>query len=248
MKKSGKIFAALLALFAVLTLFAACGKGAGKEKNTTEKDTVVQVNANPTEDTTADVTTVKEETTKAVNTTKVQPTTKAQSTTKAQNDAATTNKNEATTKEDFIAPNIDLLIGTWDTTIDVEGLPVSVEFEFSIFNQNVEIDFTKTSYDNMIEKAVEMDLAQVTDEEIVEAGFVNREEYEKAVREYLISELPYDELRGMIRATGKWSLIGDTLTVTIAGETATAETKLSEEVTTFDLTDSYGDTITLIRR
>ncbi len=255
MKKSSKLVAALLAFFAVVTLFAACGKDGVKDEESTAANTTVQANAGVTEDTTVAETTTKAETTTAQATTKAKTTkpktTKPQPTTKVQDNGGseTTTKPEPTSKEEFIAPNYGLLIGTWDATMDVEGIPVSIQFEFSIvYGKKVEVDFTKIAYDNMIEKAVEMDLAQVTDEELTEAGFADRAEYEVALREYLIDELPYDELRSMFQSTGTWELIGDKLTIVIAGETMTADTQLSDDVRTFELVDAYGEKLTLKRR
>ncbi len=260
MKKSSKLIAALLSFFAVVTLFAACGKDSGKEEGTTEENTTVQANVSITEGTTeaetttqAEATTAKK-TTKPISTkpktTKPQPTTKEQPTTKVQDSGNTvsTTKPETTRKEDLVAPNLDLLIGTWDATIDVEGLPVRIQFEFSIFGKTVNVDFTKDSYDNLIQKAVEIELELITDEEITEAGFADRAEYEEALREYVMDELPYEELRSLFRATGTWELIGDKLTIVIAGETMTADAKLSQEVKTFELVDADGEKITLVRR
>ncbi len=196
MKKSGKILASLLALFAVVTFCAACSKGEnGKEEGTTVSPDQV-----------------------------------------------------SSDKEELVAPSVNSLIGTWDTTIDVEGLPVGIELKFSMFGKTVEMDFSKESYDRMIETVVETESAILTDKEIALAGFADREDYENDFREHLIDELPYDELRDTIRTTGTWELAGDALTVNIAGETSTAETNLSEGVTTFELADSSGDTITLTKR
>ncbi len=267
MKKFGKITAALLALLTVMSLFAACGKDDNKEEETTTEGFTLQVNnseAETTEENTtqAETTTLTEVSTKEEKTTKVKATvkvptiTKAPGTTKApttkpgdkNTTVAPTTKPEPTSKEEFVAPNYSLLIGTWDATIDVEGLPVRIQFEFSIFGKTVNVDFTKDSYDNMIEKAVEINLSQVTDEELAEAGFADRAEYEEALREYLIDELPYEELRSMFLSTGTWELVGDKLTIVIEGETMTADTQLSDDVRTFELEDAYGEKMTLKRR
>ncbi|MBQ5825481.1 MAG: hypothetical protein IIW48_11835 [Clostridia bacterium] len=275
MKNFVKIPLVLVSVFMFVTVFAACGKDEVNIAETTDESTTVSyviddvTEATAATETTEEVTTkisavtivtttnkvsttIKvPATTKNVNTTKAPETTKTVETTNGSETSKpkeTTTKTELTTKEDFIAPNYSLLVGTWDARIEVEGLPVEIQFEFSIFGKTVDVDFTKSSYDNMTDKAVEMELDRVTDEEITEAGFADRAEYEVALRAYLLEELPYEELRSLFRSTGTWELIGDELTVVIGGETMTADTKLSEDVKSFELVDAYGETMTLVRR
>lgn len=271
MKKYGKITAVLLALVMVMSLFAACRKDDNNEEETTTEGFTLQLDNGEGEmteesttqsESTTEVATKEEKTTKVKPTVKVPtitkaPTTKASGTTKAPTPAKPEDKNTTvaqptkpavTEKEELKVTNIDLLLGTWDSTVDVDGLPIRIQFEFSIFGKTVNVDFTKDSYDNMLEKAVEINLSKVTDEELAEAGFADRAEYEKELRAYLIAELPYDELRSMFQSTGRWELIGDKLTIVIDGETMTANTQLSDDVRSFELVDAYGEKMTLIKR
>ncbi len=191
MKKFGKITAVLLVLLTVISIFAACGKDDNKEEETTTEAEVI-----------TEVTTKEEKTTTVKETETVVNTTKAPTTAKSNNKTtvAPTTKSASSEKAEE-----DYLIGTWEATVDSEGLPVTLQFEFEP-DGVVKVDFTKAAYDSMIKKAVETELSELTDEEIAEAGFVDRKEAEEYLYECFEQEVPYDELRGTIKNTGSWSI------------------------------------------
>ena len=159
---------------------------------------------------------------------------------------APTSKPDTTQKEEPKPSNADLLIGTWETTIVSDGLPVTMQFKFEA-NGTMKMDFTKASYDKMIKHAVDSKMSNFTDEEIIEEGFANRKEAEEYLYNFVAQEAPYETLRGMLQNSGTWQLDGDNLTVTIDGEIAIAQTKLSEGKTTFALKDGTGESITLTK-
>ena len=215
MKKLSKITAALLALVTVMSLFAACGKDDNIEEETTTEGFTLQVN-NGEEETTEESTTQTEATTEA--TTKEEKTTKSKETIKVVNTTAKakdkttvapTNKSgeNGKSKEDY-------LIGIWDTTVDSEGLPVTIQFKFEP-DGVVKVDFSKAAYDDMIKKAVETELSKLTDEEIAEADFADRKEAEEYLYDCFEQEAPYDELRGTIKNTGSWSIERELMVVSI---------------------------------
>ncbi len=264
MKKTSKLLSALLALVMVISLFAACGNDSNKEEETTTDGFTVQANDNMVEATDEETTeaevttkventTKPEKTTKVKNTVKVEKTTKTKETTKPEkttkvNDKNEGNSNSATTKpavtekEELKVANIDLLLGTWIGTVVDEGVAIDLNFEFGI-NGKLRTYFTKDSYEKMIQNIIDAEMSGVTEEEITGSGeFTSKKELEEYLYEVLTQELPYNELSSMFNQTGNWNLHGDTLSVTIEGETLTAETKLSENVKTFVL-DPNGDPI-----
>ena len=270
MKKLSKLTSALLALLMIMSLFAACGKDDDKkdddEKDSKKDEATVQVIEEDIEENTEEYTTEAEETTKENITIKVPgitkvpatkapatkapatkvPATKAPVTQAPTVTKAPTSKPDTTQKEEPQPTNADLLIGVWETTIDSDGLPVTVQFKFEA-NGTVKMDFTKASYDKMVKLAVDAEMSQITDEEITEAGFSSRKEAEDYMYSLIAEEAPYETLRGMLQNEGTWQLDGDNLTVTIDGEPATAQIKLSEGKTTFALKDETGESITLTK-
>ena len=159
---------------------------------------------------------------------------------------APTSKPDTTQKEEPKPSNADLLIGTWETTIESDGLPVTVQFKFEA-NGTMKMDFTKASYDKMVKHAVDSEMSNLTDEEIKDAGFANRKEAEDYLYALIAEEAPYDQLRSMLQNSGTWKLNGDDLTVTIDGESATSKTNLSAGKTSFELKDPTGESITLTK-
>ena len=275
MKKLSKLTSALLALLMIMSLFAACGKDDDKkdddEKDSKKDEATVQVIEEDIEENTEEYTTEAEETTKENITIKVPgitkvpatkvpatkapatkaPVTKAPATKAPVTQAPTvtkapTSKPDTTQKEEPKPSNADLLIGTWETTIESDGLPVTVQFKFEA-NGTMKMDFTKASYDKMIKQVVDAEMSQITDEEITQAGFASRKEAEEYLYNFVAQEAPYETLRGMLQNSGTWQLDGDNLTVTIDGEIAIAQTKLSEGKTTFALKDGTGESITLTK-
>jgi len=269
-KKLSKLTSALLALLMIMSLFAACGKDDDKDEKDRKDSETEQVNIDIVEDTTepasensiidntikVENTTNFSDTTRTHDTTKVPDTTKATVTTKAPNTtkvpdttkapvttAAPTTKPDTTEKEEPKPTNKDLLIGTWETTVLSDGLPVALQFVFKT-NGTVQVVFTKASYEKMIKKAVENEISQYTDEEIAELGFADRGEAEEYLYELLEQEASYDDLKNMLETTGTWQLSGDTLTVTIEGEPATAKINLAEGKTSFVIKDSSGESMT----
>ena len=275
MKKLSKLTSALLALLMIMSLFAACGKDDDKkdddEKDSKKDEATVQVIEEDIEENTEEYTTEAEETTKENITIKVPgitkvPATKAPATKAPATKApatkvpatkapvtqaptvtkAPTSKPDTTQKEEPKPSNADLLIGTWETTIESDGLPVTVQFKFEA-NGTMKMDFTKASYDKMIKHAVDSEMSNLTDEEIIDAGFANRKEAEDYLYALIAEEAPYDQLRSMLQNSGTWKLNGDDLTVTIDGESATSKTNLSAGKTSFELKDPTGESITLTK-
>ena len=275
MKKLSKLTSALLALLMIMSLFAACGKDDDKkdddEKDSKKDEATVQVIEEDIEENTEEYTTEAEETTKENITIKVPgitkvpatkvpatkapatkaPVTKAPATKAPVTQAPTvtkapTSKPDTTQKEEPKPSNADLLIGTWETTIVSDGLPVTMQFKFEA-NGTMKMDFTKASYDKMIKHAVDSEMSNLTDEEIIDAGFANRKEAEDYLYALIAEEAPYDQLRSMLQNSGTWKLNGDDLTVTIDGESATSKTNLSAGKTSFELKDPTGESITLTK-
>ena len=275
MKTLSKLTSALLALLMIMSLFAACGKDDDKkdddEKDSKKDEATVQVIEEDIEENTEEYTTEAEETTKENITIKVPgitkvpatkapatkapatkaPVTKAPATKAPVTQAPTvtkapTSKPDTTQKEEPKPSNADLLIGTWETTIVSDGLPVTMQFKFEA-NGTMKMDFTKASYDKMIKHAVDSEMSNLTDEEIIDAGFANRKEAEDYLYALIAEEAPYDQLRSMLQNSGTWKLNGDDLTVTIDGESATSKTNLSAGKTSFELKDPTGESITLTK-
>ena len=275
MKKLSKLTSALLALLMIMSLFAACGKDDDKkdddEKDSKKDEATVQVIEEDIEENTEEYTTEAEETTKENITIKVPgitkvpatkapatkapatkaPVTKAPATKAPVTQAPTvtkapTSKPDTTQKEEPKPSNADLLIGTWETTIVSDGLPVTMQFKFEA-NGTMKMDFTKASYDKMVKHAVDSEMSNLTDEEIIDAGFANRKEAEDYLYALIAEEAPYDQLRSMLQNSGTWKLNGDDLTVTIDGESATSKTNLSAGKTSFELKDPTGESITLTK-
>ena len=275
MKKLSKLTSALLALLMIMSLFAACGKDDDKkdddEKDSKKDEATVQVIEEDIEENTEEYTTEAEETTKENITIKVpgitkvpatkapatkapatkSPVTKAPATKAPVTQAPTvtkapTSKPDTTQKEEPKPSNADLLIGTWETTIVSDGLPVTMQFKFEA-NGTMKMDFTKASYDKMVKHAVDSEMSNLTDEEIIDAGFANRKEAEDYLYALIAEEAPYDQLRSMLQNSGTWKLNGDDLTVTIDGESATSKTNLSAGKTSFELKDPTGESITLTK-
>ena len=275
MKKLSKLTSALLALLMIMSLFAACGKDDDKkdddEKDSKKDEATVQVIDEDIEENTEEYTTEAEETTKENITIKLPgitkvPATKAPATKAPATKApatkvpatkapvtqaptvtkAPTSKPDTTQKEEPKPSNADLLIGTWETTIVSDGLPVTLQFKFEA-NGTMKMDFTKASYDKMIKHAVDSEMSNLTDEEIIDAGFANRKEAEDYLYALIAEEAPYDQLRSMLQNSGTWKLNGDYLTVTIDGESATSKTNLSAGKTSFELKDPTGESITLTK-
>ena len=216
MEKFSKITAVLLVLLTVMSLFAACGKDDNKEEETTTEGFILQVNnseAETTEESTtqAEATTKEEKTTKSKEPVKVVNTTKAATTAKAKDK---TTVSPTTKSNENGKANEDYLIGIWEATVDSEGLPVTLQFEFEP-DGVVKVDFTKAAYDDMVKKAVETELSKLTDEEIAEAGFSDRKEAEEYLYECFEQEAPYDELRDTIENTGSWSIERELMVVKI---------------------------------
>ena len=275
MKTLSKLTSALLALLMIMSLFAACGKDDDKkdddEKDSKKDEATVQVIDEDIEENTEEYTTEAEEATKENITIKLPgitkvPATKAPATKAPATKApatkvpatkapvtqaptvtkAPTSKPDTTQKEEPKPSNVDLLIGTWETTIVSDGLPVTMQFKFEA-NGTMKMDFTKASYDKMVKHAVDSEMSNLTDEEIKDAGFANRKEAEDYLYALIAEEAPYDQLRSMLQNSGTWKLNGDDLTVTIDGESATSKTNLSAGKTSFELKDPTGESITLTK-
>ncbi len=266
MKKFGKITAALLALVMVMSLFAACGKNDNKEEETTTEGFTLQVNNSEegiTEESTTQPETTTEATTKvkptvkipsivtkAPSTTKAPPTTKAPTTTKAdvsvENQTTVPSTTNPTEPEETKPANVELLLGKWEASFEVDGVAFYVQFEFRQ-DKTVVTELTRNNYDKMIKGIIDQNTSGITQEDLTEAGFANITEYKEALQEYLLEELPYEEMREGFVLAGTWDLDGNTLSVTVEGETETAETRLLEGERTFVLKNASGESTTLTK-
>lgn len=253
MKKFGKLTAVILVLIFVASLFAGCDKGDNKEEETTTDGFTLQVNnseAETTEESTTQAEITTETTTKAEKTTKVKETTKAPGVTKAPNTTkdndrittiAPTTKPDATERE-TLAPNVEKLLGCWEARYVVEDVTIYVQFEFKQDN-SVETELTKRCYDKMINEIVDRAAFGVTQEQLDSFGVDNATAYKEALSEYLHQQLPFDELKADFKSTGTWKLEGDTLEVTIDGETAISDDGFMEIGLIFGLKFDDGTSI-----
>lgn len=268
MKKLGKITAVLLVLLTVISIFAACGKDDNKEEETTTEGFTLQANngeAEITEESTTQAEATTEATTKAENTTKVKPTvkipdivTKAPSTTKVPSttNAPSTTQHEETdttvppTTEpgETLDPNVEKLIGRYEATFMSEGVDFYLQFVFKN-DKSVTVELTKDNYNKMIDGIVEKDAFDVTLEELEAVGVDNVTDYKIVLREYLVEELPYDDLKEMFKTSGTWEFEGDKLYVTIDGETAVCEDDgFMEYGTFFGLKFADGSSMSLSKK
>ncbi len=252
MKKYSKLFALLLALLMVLSLFTACGDkkdddddekkektsetAEDNENSTTEEETTTKVGNK------IEIITMDSEQEESANSTAATTRRAAETTRRAE----TTRKPETTRREETTAPPAntakDVLVGDWETEFVIEGLSFFVVFNFRN-DGTVKTSYPRSNYDQMINQVVSMTLADVSDEEIAAEGFTSREEAEEYIKEMLIEEIPYADIANEFDISGTWNLNGDTLTITLEGESETAETKLSEGKTTFTVIDEDGETL-----
>lgn len=264
MKNFSKFITVFLSLLLVLSLFSACGKD-NKTEDSKKESSTSQTTETKTEDTTeAENTTETENSTEAHDKSEVKkptedknkPVDKTQNKDKDKAEDKENNKGNNNSKpsqgsNDNAKPslkvaNIDLLLGSWDATFVTNGVTAKLSFTFDIIDSVVRVRFTKENYENMIKQIVEKEMSKITDEEIAESeDFSSREEAEEYFYDYLTQEIPYSSMSNQLNGTGSWKLHGDTLTINLGGETYTAETKLSEDKTSFVLVGPSGERMTL---
>ncbi|MBR0348846.1 MAG: hypothetical protein IIX16_04320 [Clostridia bacterium] len=263
MKKFSKFITVFLSLLLVLSLFSACGKD-NKTEDSKKESSTSQTTETKTEDTTeAENTTETENSTEAQDKSEVKkptedknkPVDKTQNKDKDKAEDKENNKgnnskpsqgSKDNAKPSLKVANIDLLLGSWDATFVTNGVTAKLSFTFDIIDNVVRVRFTKENYENMIKQIVEKEMSKITDEEIAESeDFSSREEAEEYFYDYLTQEIPYSSMSNQLNGTGSWKLHGDTLTINLGGETYTAETKLSEDKTSFVLVGPSGERMTL---
>lgn len=253
-----KVLASILSLLMVLSLFSACGKDDEKKEDSKKESTTSQTAETETEDTTK-----PENTTEVQDKSEVNKPTEDKNNNKNKDEDKNQNKDKESNKvhsnnskpsqgsggkDNFTlkVANIDLLLGSWDATLVTNGVTAKLHFTFDIIGRAVRVSFSKENYENMIKQIVEKEMSEITDEEIAESeDFSSREEAEGYFYEYLAQEIPYSSMSNQFNRTGSWNLQGDTLTINLDGEVYTAETKLSEDKTSFVLVGPSGERMTL---
>ena len=265
-----KVLASILALLMVLSLFSACGKD-NKTEDSKKESTTSQTTETKTEDTTeAEKHSETENSTESQDKSEVEKPTddknkdknkaedKTQNKDKDKTEDKETNKGNSNskpsqgsnnnTRPSLKVANIDLLLGSWTATFVTNGVTAKLYFTFDIIGSVVRVSFSKENYENMIEQIVEKEMSKITDEDIAESeDFSSREEAEEYFYDYLTQEIPYSSMSSQLNGTGSWKLHGDTLTINLGGETYTAETRLSEDITTFVLVGPSGERMTLTK-
>ncbi len=261
-----KVLASILSLLMVLSLFSACGKD-NKTEDSKKESTTSQTTETKTEDATeAEKNSETETSTESQDKSEVEkptedknkPADKTQNKDKDKTEDKENNKGNNNSKpsqgsggkDNFTlkVTNINLLLGSWDATFVTNGVTAKVSFTFDIIGNAVRIRFSKENYENIIKQIVEKEMSKITDEEIAESeDFSSREEAEKYMYDYITQEIPYSSMSSQLNGTGSWKLHGDTLTINLGGETYTAETRLSEDITTFVLVGPSGERMTLTK-
>lgn len=259
-----KVLALILSLLMVLSLFSACGKD-NKTEDSKKESTTSQTTETKTEDTTeTEKTSETEASTEFQDKSEVEkptedknkPADKTQNKDKDKTEDKENNKgnnnskpsqgSNNNTRPSLKVANTDLLLGSWTATFVTNGVTAKLYFTFDIIGSVVRISFSKENYENMIKQIVEKEMSKITDEEIAESeDFSSREEAEEYMYDYITQEIPYSSMSSQLNGTGSWKLHGDTLTINLGGETYTAETRLSEDITTFVLVGPSGERMTL---
>lgn len=153
-----------------------------------------------------------------------------------------TTKEDVSTKEETTASDSNALIGTWKATIFEVGLSVELDYEFAE-NGVLNVNFSESNYNALVERIARLNLSMSADE-----SAANPEGNTDGIglTDGLVQAPTYEEMKAKLSKTGAWELNGDTLTVTVDGETMTAETKLNEGAKSFVL-DPAGDAVMLIK-
>lgn len=258
-----KVLALILSLLMVLSLFSACGKD-NKTEDSKKESTTSQTTETKTEDATETEKTSETEASsesqdksevKKPTEDKNKPADKTQNKDKDKTEDKENNKGNNNSKPSqgsnntipsLKVANTDLLLGSWTATFVTNGVTAKLYFTFDIIDSVVRVRFSKENYENMIKQIVEKEMSKITDEDIAESeDFSSREEAEEYMYDYITQEIPYSSMSSQLNGTGSWKLHGDTLTINLGGETYTAETRLSEDITTFVLVGPSGERMTL---
>lgn len=256
-----KVLASILSLLMVLSLFSACGKDNNKTEDSKKERSTSQTTETKTEDTTESKNTTETEiSTESQDESEVEKPTEDKTqnkdkdkvedkeNNKGNNNSKPSQESNDKTKPSLMVANTYLLLGSWNAVFETNGVAVKLRFTFDFMGNVVQVYFSKDNYENMIRQIVEKEMSKITDEEIEESGnFSSREEAEEYFYEYITQEIPYSSMSSQLNGTGSWKLHGDTLTINLGGETYTAETKLSENKTSFVLVGPDGERMTLTK-
>ncbi len=173
----------------------------------------------------------------AAKTADTEPTTQAQ-----ENSVSAEESISSTSEEETAVDNSNRLIGKWQATVVGVGLSVNLDYEF-VQNGILNVNFSESNYKTLLERIERLNMSMATDEGVTESG-PNADGIE--LKDGLVQVPTYEEMKAQLSKTGTWELNGDTLTVTFNGESATAETKLSEGATSFVLNPA-ADAVLLIK-
>ncbi len=173
----------------------------------------------------------------AAKTADAEPTTEAQKNSVSLEESVSSNVEEETAVD-----NSNRLIGKWQATVVGVGLSVNLDYEFAQ-NGILNVNFSESNYKTLVERIERLNMSMAADECAAES-----EENTDGIKlkDGLVQVPTYEEMKAQLSKTGTWELDSDTLTVTVDGESATAETKLSEGATSFVLNPA-GDAVSLTK-
>ena len=169
--------------------------------------------------------------------------TEPEQTTQAQKDTASSEESvSSAAEEENATDNRNQLIGKWQATVVGVGLSVNLDYEFAQ-DGTLNVDFSETNYKTLTDRIERLNMSMMA-EECAEEPEGNTDGIK--LKDGLVQVPTYEEMKAQLSKTGTWELNGDTLTVTIDGESVTAETKLSEGATSFVLNPD-ADAVSLIK-
>lgn len=164
-------------------------------------------------------------------------------TTQAQKDTASSEESvSSAAEEETASDNRNQLIGKWQATVVGVGLSVNLDYEFA-HDGTLIVDFSENNYKTLTDRIERLNMSMMA-EECAEEPEGNTDGIK--LKDGLVQVPTYEEMKAQLNKTGTWELNGDTLTVTIDGESVTAETKLSEGATSFVLNPD-ADAVSLIK-
>lgn len=167
----------------------------------------------------------------------------AEQTTQAQeNSTSAEESTSVAVEEETTVDNSNRLAGKWQATVVGVGLSVNLDYEFAQ-DGTLNVDFSENNYKTLTDRIERLNMSMMA-EECAEEPEGNTDGIK--LKDGLVQVPTYEEMKAQMSKTGTWELDGDTLTVTIDGESMTAETKLSEGATSFVLNPA-GDAVSLIK-
>ena len=270
MKRTGKLTAALLALFAITAIYSICDKDESKtdeiaaygmnaqaieiipeavpvieeavpQKNVTIKAAVVDTamaksagNINEVAD--VRVSTETKNTNSVVEFASAAQTTDVCRTTEEQKDnSVQENKPEETVssdvEEETTVDYSNRLAGKWQATIVDVGFSINLDYEFAQ-DGTLYVDFSESNYNTLVERIERLNMSAASTEGVTES----EENVDGITLQDGIVQVPvYKEMKAKLSKTGTWELNGNTLTVTVNGESATADINFAEGADSFVL-------------